>query len=182
MRVVGIDPSLVNTGLICVEGTPGSWQVSNLSLFTTKSAASSNDKKVATIRKNYDDLNRARILKNTILSFVENADFICVEIPQIGGAEMQARSMWMSGISLGIIAMLPEEKLVLLTPGEVKMVTANKKASKEEMCEWAYALYPNAEWPSRKYKGDIIKLVNNHHIADALACVVAGLKKQNLWI
>ena len=122
MRIVGIDPSLVNTGLVSVEGNPGAWAVSNLSVVTTKSAnqtpAVAKARKKAKIaplpvvRKNYDDLDRARELLEAILNFVKDADFICVEIPQIGGAEMQARSMWTSGVALGLIASLPPEKII----------------------------------------------------------------------
>ena len=191
MRIVGIDPSLVNTGLVSFEGNPGAWLVSNLSLVTTKSAnktaaklkADKKAKKIPTVavRKNYDDLDRARELLLKILDFVKDADFICVEIPQIGGADMQARSMWTSGVALGLIASLPPEKVIALTPTEVKNATGNKKASKEEMCDWAYALYPNAPWPARKFKGNMVRLVTNHHIADALASAAAGLEKKNLW-
>lgn len=191
MRIVGIDPSLVNTGLVALEGNPGAWLVSNLSLVTTKSAnhtaaqtkALKKAKKVVApvVRKNYDDLDRARELLEKILDFVKDADFICVEIPQIGGAEMQARSMWTSGVALGLIASLPPEKVIALTPTEVKAATGNKKASKEEMCDWAYSLYPNAAWPSRKLKGAMVRLMTNHHIADALASVAAGLEKKKLW-
>lgn len=192
MRIVGIDPSLVNTGLIAVEGNPGAWVVSNLSLVTTKSAnltaAKVKARKKAkaaplpVVRKNYDDLDRARELLAEILKFIEGADLICVEIPQIGGAEMQARSMWTSGVALGLIAVLAPEKVVALTPLEVKEATGNKKASKEEMCTWAYGLYPEAAWPTRKLKGELIPLVTNHHIADGLASIVAGLTKRGLWL
>ena len=192
MKIVGIDPSLVNTGLVSVEGNPGSWPMSNLSLITTKSAnqtaaqakAQKKAKKplLAVVRKNYDDLARARELLVTILDFVQDADFICVEIPQIGGAEMQARSMWTSGIALGLIASLPPEKVIALTPMEVKAATGNQKASKEDMCNWAYRLYPDAPWPSRKLKGEMVRLVTNHHIADALATIVAGAQKKSLWL
>lgn len=192
MKIVGIDPSLVNTGLVSLEGNPGAWSVSNLSLVTTKSAnktpaqikAQKKAKKTPTqpVRKNYDDLDRARELLEKILAFVEDADFICVEIPQIGGADMQARSMWTSGVALGLIASLSPEKVIALTPVEVKNATGNKKASKEEMCDWAYALYPNAPWPARKLKGNMVRLITNHHIADALASIAAGLEKKNLWL
>lgn len=191
MRIVGIDPSLVNTGLISLEGNPGAWLVSNLSLVTTKSAnqtaAQIKAHKKAkhtprpVVRKNYDDLDRARELLTKILDFVKGADFICVEIPQIGGADMQARSMWTSGVALGLIASLSPEKIIALTPTELKNATGNKKASKEEMCDWAYALYPTAPWPARKFKGSMVRLMTNHHIADALASAVAGLEKKSLW-
>lgn len=192
MRIVGIDPSLVNTGLVSVEGNPGAWAVSNLSLVTTKSAnqttAQAKARKKAknaplpVVRKNYDDLDRARELLEHILDFVKGADLICVEIPQIGGADMQARSMWTSGVALGLIACLPPSKIIALTPTEVKNATGNKKASKVEMCDWAYELYPMAPWPARKLKGNMVRLVTNHHIADALASIVAGLEKKNLWL
>ena len=180
MIIIGIDPSLVNTGLIRLKGTPGNWVMSNLSLVVTTSANPAGVKKKI-IRRNYDDLDRARALATAIMAFTVDADYICVEIPQIGGANMQARSMWTSGVALGVLSQLPASKLVELTPKEVKDITGNPKASKEEMCDWAYQTFPLAAWPTRKLKGAQVRLGTNHHRADAAAAAVAGLVKLKLW-
>lgn len=78
----------------------------------------------------------------SILDFTSDSDYICVEMPQTGGEHMQARSIWTSGIALGLIATLPAEKLICMTPRDLKLVAGKKDASKEEMWCLAYQLYP----------------------------------------
>ena len=191
MKIVGLDPSLTNTGLVKLEYThpidaptsamvpltsdPSHWSLTHLHLHETQATPSPKNKKEAKVRKNYDDLARARELLAVLLSFVSDADYIAIEIPQIGGQDMQARSMWTSGIALGLMAALPSAKVIPLTPLEVKHVTGNPKASKEEMCAWAYAMFPQAAWPTRTIKGNAEKLKKNHHLADATAACWAGI-------
>lgn len=188
MKILCLDPSFTATGIVILTGNKSNWNISTLDLLKTSSSASKMSKadllvpksKRAKIRKNYDDLDRAIDLYNRLQPYLENADYACIEIPQIGGQDMQARSMWASGIMLGMISTF-SVPIVRLTPAEVKNVTGNNTASKEDMCTWAYDLYPNAPWPSRKCKGEIQRLKTNHHIADALAAGVAGLTRLSLW-
>ena len=191
MKIVGLDPSLTNTGLVRLEyaapansiknpsavltSDPSHWSLTKLCLHETQATPAPKNKKDVKVRKNYDDLARARELLGVLLAFVADADYIAIEIPQIGGQDMQARSMWTSGISLGLVAVLPAEKIIPLTPLEVKQVTGNPKASKEEMCAWAYTMFPDAAWPSRTIKGISEKLKKNHHLADATAACWAGV-------
>ena len=190
MKIVCLDPSLSNTGFVVLQGTKGDWSLSNLGLLTTESSNAAAltkgrkdgipKSKIATLKKNIDDLGRAKLLIEGLDKIVVDADYVCVELPQIGGADMQARSMWSSGIVLGIIANL-KGPLVCVTPKDVKMVTGCATSSKEDMVSWATHLYPNAPWLKRKLKGEMVLLKTNHHIADALAAGVAGLTSINLW-
>ncbi len=172
MRIIGIDPSLAHTGLICLEGDIGAWALTRMHLVSTETEAAP--------RKNEDDLRRSMVWLAEVRPFIENADMLCVELPQIGGANMQARSMWTSGIALGLVASL-SPAVVALHPRQIKEVTGIKDADKAQMCNWAYQMYPAAAWPSRKVGGQQVPLVRNHHLADALATAVTGLILKNMW-
>jgi len=180
MRIIGLDPSLVNTGAVVLEGEPGAWGLLKMELFVTKNGNDGISIKER-VRKNHDDYFRASALYTWLSFFCDKSDLICLELPQIGGATMQARSMWTSGISLGLLAALSGDKM-LLNPSDIKNVVGNPSASKEDVCKWAYSIYPYAPWPSRKIHGAQVFLKNNHHISDALAAAVCGLQKKNIWL
>lgn len=170
MKILGIDPALVNTGLALLNHTNDKSSIIDLGLIVT---ASSKDKK---IRKNIDDYNRGVYLYTQLQPWIEKCDCVCVELPQIAGANVQARSMWSSGIALGIISSITKP-IVLLSPAEVKLITGSKTASKEEVIAWATALYPDAPWKKVKRKGELVLVEKNEHIADAVAAAHAGLTK-----
>lgn len=158
----------MNTGIALVEAVDGQITVLGLGLIVT--AASDG------VRKNYDDFDRAFCLRDALAPWVAQADVVCVEPPQVGGAATSSRSMWSSGITLGALVLI-DKPMVCLTPKQVKEVTGKATASKEEMCAWAYGVRPGAAWPSRRLKGADVRLVSDYHIADALAAVYAGLRR-----
>lgn len=170
MKILGVDPSLVNTGVILLDDITGNWEVTDMELIVTKAS------QLKGVRKNYDDYSRARELWDALTPWIDRADWLAIEIPQIAGANVQARSMWASGIALGTLATI-KKPMKWLTPKEVKEAIGNATASKTEMAEWAYKTHPNAPWPKRKFKGEMVPLENNHHLADALAAAHAGIKK-----
>lgn len=168
MKILGLDPALVNTGLALLNHNEGNNTIIDLGLIVTNS---SKDKKV---RKNIDDYNRAVLLFSSLQPWIDKCDCVAVELPQIAGANVQARSMWSSGIALGIISSI-KKPMVLLSPSEVKLATGNKTASKEEVISWATTLYPDAPWKRVKRKGELVLVEKNEHIADAVAAAHAGL-------
>lgn len=170
MNILGIDPALVNTGLALFNHTDGNNSIIDLGLIVTSSSGDKN------VRKNIDDYNRAVLLHTQLQTWISRCDCVCVELPQIAGANVQARSMWSSGIALGILASI-SKPVVVLTPSEVKLATGNKTASKEEVIAWATSLYPDAPWKKVKRKGEMVLVDKNEHIADAVAVVHAGLDK-----
>lgn len=170
MKILGVDPSLVNTGVILLDDITGDWKITDMELIVTKAST------LKGVRKNYDDFCRARDLWDALQPWFDRADWLSIEIPQIAGANVQARSMWASGIALGTLA-AAKKPMKWLTPKEVKEAIGNATASKEEMVEWAYKMYPDAPWPKRKFKGEMVPLESNHHLADALAAAHAGIKK-----
>lgn len=165
ITIAGIDPALRNVGL--VKGTldldSGIFHLASLKLLQTETS------KHKQVRKNSDDLERARIAYKGIQEFLVDVDLVCVEIP-VGS--QSARAMASYGISIGVIASI-DKPLIQVTATEVKMNGAGTKlASKVEMINWATTRYPMAPWLT--HGGKITQ--NNEHLADALAAIHAGAK------
>jgi len=72
--------------------------------------------------------------------------------------------------------------VVNVSPRDVKMVTGDKHADKEDMVRWAVEHYPNLEWPASTRKNDweimqngLYVKKNVEHMADACGVVKAGV-------
>lgn len=172
LRFASIDPSLRNFGLaigtidLGEEDLPISMK--SISLISTESDKSA--RKV--VRRNSEDLVRARKLLVNTRSVLKahDAKIIFCEVP-VGS--QSARSMASYGICIGLLAGLSDRPIIEVTPSEVKLTAVgNKTASKAEMIEWATALYPHLPW----VKGIKSKYADkNEHMADAIAAAHAGL-------
>lgn len=172
LKVVGIDPSMRNFGF--VKGTIDlnddnyALTIERLELVTTE--IDKETKKV--VRKNSDDLQRARKLHQAVQQFVGDANMVFAEIP-VGS--QSARAMASYGICLGVLASI-KKPLVQLTPTEVKLAAVgDKNASKEDMIAWATSAYPDANWLRTKRNGVVSFSKNNEHLADAVATIHAGI-------
>lgn len=168
ITVGGFDPALRNFGMAKGSLNLGTGDFCLLDLALSKSEASDNKK---TVRKNSDDLERARKQSNALLTFMEGVDLMMVEIP-VGS--QSARAMASYGISIGILSML-NIPMIQVTPAEVKMVTGHKNASKAQMIEWATQQYPDAPWLTQTRKGKLQYIGDNEHLADAVAAIHAGV-------
>jgi Holliday junction resolvasome RuvABC endonuclease subunit len=185
IKIVGIDISLSNLGLAV--GTyntdAAKFTVGNLILVSTE-LDKANRK---TVRKNSDDLRRARILQRALAFVVKDADVACVEMP-VGSKS--ARAMASYGMCVGVIASCTVP-LIELTPYEVKeAAVGHKQAAKEEMIAWGVVRYPYANWRRHERAGKVNgkggkelaswkvgdPKSDNEHLADACAAVEAGLK------
>lgn len=169
IRIAGLDPALRNLGM--VKGTldlqSGVFLPEELILVKTEST----DQKV--VRKNSDDLERARKIHIPMFTFLENVDLVCVEIP-VGS--QSARAMASYGISIGLLAAI-DKPLIQVTPTQVKLAGAGtKQASKIDMITWAVTQYPQLNWKYVMRKGIKDLTADNEHLADAVAAVHAGLK------
>ena len=168
IKILGIDPSLRNMGFAhaFVDIDTHEVEITHLALADTASA----DKKTAkVVRKNSDDLCRAKILHEALIHHCQDRIFAFVEVPH---GSQSARAMASYGICVGVLAACPIP-IIELTASEVKIAaTGDKQAAKEEMIEWAMGLHPNANWLRRAGK----PVLANEHLADAIACIYAGLK------
>ena len=176
MRIAGVDPSLSNFGMAKgnLDFDQGHPVFDLAELFLQESKSDKANAKV--VRKNSDDLNRARSLHDAMQEFIKDVDLVIVEVP-VGS--QSARAMASYGVCVGLLASIAQP-LIQVTPSEVKLAAVGSKtASKAEMITWATEMYPDAKWLRHKQKGQW-KLGNkNEHLADAVAAIHAGLATEN---
>jgi Holliday junction resolvasome RuvABC endonuclease subunit len=164
-----VDISLTNLGTVITTFDTESDKV--ISLDTVR-LTSTDGQAGKTVRKNSDDLRRARMLVRGLRVMSQACRLACVEMP-VGSKS--ARSMASYGICVGVMASC-SIPLIQVTPTEVKVAaTGNKNATKQEMIEWAVEKYPDAAWLRYKSKGQMELTASNEHLADALATVYAGI-------
>jgi len=171
IRVVGVDAAFRNFGIVAatVNSETLAINVMAMELFKTDGQAGK------TVRKNSDDIRRARII---LKGFHEYANVAAVAIAEVPTGTQSARASWTLGITVGILAACPVP-LIEVTPSEVKLASVgNKTASKSEMIKWAHDKHPEASWLKRKLKGEYVLLNENEHLADALASIYAGVQSQ----
>lgn len=170
INVVGIDPSLRNFGLVKASIGVDDLAVKVQSMHLAKSENGLKKKK--TVRKNSDDLDRARALYEAMEEACRGASFAFVEVP-VGS--QSARAMASYGICIGVLAgcSIP---VIQLTPTEVKLAgTGIKTATKDEMIEAATAWQPDAPWLRTKRAGKMELIADNEHLADACFAIKAGM-------
>lgn len=168
IKVVGFDPSFRNFGLAWAEVNINTLDIEakRVQLVTTESRLTKE------VRKNSDDLRRAKELIRGIKMATVDQTFAICEVPQ---GSQSARASWTLGIALCAVATCPIP-MIQVSPTEVKMATVGKKnASKQEMIDWAMSLYPDVNWLMRKSKGKLVPTNANEHLADAVAVIHAGV-------
>lgn len=168
ITILGVDPALRNMGLArCIFDTETEViEVERLRLVQTDSQSGK------TVRKSSDDLRCAQFLHQHLCEEAYGASLIAAEVPT---GTQSARGAMSNGISLGVLACAPLP-IIEVNPTEVKMATVGKKnASKQEMIDWAYGLYPQANWLTKKRKGEVTLTNANEHLADAIAAVKASI-------
>jgi Holliday junction resolvasome RuvABC endonuclease subunit len=170
ITVAGLDPSLRNFGM--VKGTvdtaqPDTFRLQQMALQETTAGA-----KTKQVRKNSDDLERARLLYRTMTEFLQGVELVMVEVP-VGS--QSADGMKSYGVCLGLLSTIGLP-MIQVTPTEVKLAAVGTKtASKLDMIHWAVDKYPTASWFTRKLLGKHTLTNKNEHLADAVAAVHAGM-------
>jgi Holliday junction resolvasome RuvABC endonuclease subunit len=169
IKLVSLDPALSNLGIAVLDYDLDADQLDLKSLRLVQTEAS----KHKTVRKNSDDLERARLLFQGMTDACDNCHIAIAEIP-VG--TQSARGAMSNGIALGVLAGCPIP-LIQVSPTEAKMASVGiKTATKDEMIEWAMKHYPHKDWLLRRSKGQVVPLKDNEHLADAVAIAVAGVK------
>lgn len=127
------------------------------------------------VRKNSDDLRRSRELLNAIKAWEARSDVLMAEIPT---GTQSARGAMSNGMVIGVLSAITKP-LIEVSASEAKKVAVGRStATKQEMIDWATALYPNAPWLRRHGKKDGVFKADNEHLADAVAIAHAGIKTQ----
>jgi hypothetical protein len=177
LRIAGLDPSLSNFGIVKAFVDTDTLELNPYDLILVKTAPEKDKATRKQVRKNSEDLERARLLHKGMMTNLTDVALAFAEVP-VGS--QSARAMASYGVCLGILAACPVP-LIQVTPTEVKMAAIGKPdASKLEMIAWATGKYPEAPWlrydrNGKTYKkGDIADA--NEHLADATAAIEAGLR------
>lgn len=171
MKIIGVDPSLRNFGIVeaTLDIKTMKFKIDNMRLIESED----NAKKQKTVRKNSDDLRRAKLLHDGFVEACRDASFAFVEVP-VGS--QSARAMASYGICVGVLSACPIA-MIQVTPTEVKLAgTGIKSATKDEMIEAAVAAHPYAKWLTRKSKGELVLMNDNEHLADACWAIQAGIE------
>jgi Holliday junction resolvasome RuvABC endonuclease subunit len=169
VNVLGLDPSMSNFGMAIgfINVSTNTLTMDRLSLQKTVPA------KVKSVRKNSDDLYRAKQLYLAMTAELATVDLVMVEIP-VGS--QSARAMASYGVCIGVLAAV-NKPMIQVTPTEVKMATAGTKtASKANMIKWATNEYPYLNWLTKKQKGVVSYTGDNEHLADAIGAIHAGMR------
>ncbi len=174
IRVLGMDVSMNNFGIAKTTVDLDTLKVTVESVQLIQPAlADESSRRV--VRKNSDDLRRARWLQDNMIAACESFDLVAVEMP-VGS--QSARAMASYGVVIGVMASckLP---MIEVTPMDVKLSGAgHKTATKEEMIEWAVGKHPETNWKRRMLKGQSVLTKDNEHCADAIAAVYAAIGTQ----
>lgn len=127
------------------------------------------------VRASAKDYAACRTMYTKLQSYIQHF------APQIMFAEMPTGSQSANGMkSYGISLMLLGTigcPVIQVSPQEVKVAAVDSKtASKDTMIKWAVKKWPEIQWLTRKYKGEIEILNKNEHIADACGAIEAGMQ------
>lgn len=166
MKILGLDPSMSNFGIVSavLDVDTLNFEIEDMELVAT---VPSKNKKV---RKNSDDLERARFIHSRLDKHLEGVSIVFVEVPH---GSQSARAMASYGLCVGILGCI-EVPIIQLTEREVKLGSVgNKTASKQDSINWATSMHPNAPW-LKNSKGGI--LGKNEHLSDAVCAIHAGLR------
>ena len=175
MQIVGLDPSMSNFGIAKATLDLDTLKFTVDELIVVKTEPESDKKTRKVVRKNSEDLERAKLLYKGAMEHTESAWMSFAEVP-VGS--QSSRAMASYGISLGVLAAIATKMpMIQVTPTEVKVVATNcKTATKKEMIEAMMTKYPDAPWPMRKSKGVMVPIDGEcEHLADAVAAIEAGL-------
>lgn len=169
IRVVGLDPSMSAFGMSSGILDLNTGDLNDLRIKVVETAST----KTKQVRKNSDDLERARKIQKHLHEMLLGADLVCVEIP-VGS--QSARAMASYGMCIGLLSSI-NIPMIQLTATELKVAaTGNKNASKKDMIDWATKTYPDAFWYTKKVKGVTTFTNKNEHVADATAAIHAAVK------
>lgn len=172
IKVVAFDPSMTNWGVckasVCLETSR--IVIDGLVLIQTKSESKKG------VIKQSDDIRRAKEVRHGMMAACIGRAIAISEIPFMNPGSY-ASANFNAGLVTGVLASCPVP-LIQVFPRDVKLVTGDKNADKDDMMAWAFEKYPDAPWITRKLKGKAVRTKANEHLADAVAALHAGIETQ----
>lgn len=180
IKILGQDPSMQNWGVSVLELDLDTFELTPIAqkVLTNKKKDSAKKKQV---RQSSIDFERASDLYKDLHEFIQehNPAFTMVEMP-VGSQSASAMKGY--GIVMGVLGSLAQYgyKLPVVQVSELENkinAVGKRTATKKEMIEWAMKKYPNADWKTRKLKGEVVSVDGyNEHLADAIGAADAGIQ------
>lgn len=173
VKIAALDLALTHAGMALLE-VPAQAHITEKDVKVIKTHLVVTERqKTKQVFQNSDDLRRLKDVYFHVKSYVSEADIVIAEIPS--GAQ-NARAALTFGAVLGMLSTI-EKPLIQVQKIDRGMVVAGRKSvSKLEVIEWATKHWPDANWKTRKLKGEAVFTNDNEHVADALAIAVAGTR------
>lgn len=165
LSILGLDPSMSNLGIAWATYDFATGKLT-VSAVETVSPVINQSKQV---RQNSKDLDRARQLYKALSEAVKSADLICVEIPH---GSQSSRAMASYGMCIGLLASI-SKPVIEVSARQVKAVTGNLQATKEQMIAWALEAHPDL--PLSQWQGKV-NVSKAEHQADAVAAIHAAMQ------
>ena len=164
MKFLAIDSSLANTGVAIGNITPRRQiTIESIHLSTTEKT------KKKQVRASSDTIARCRKTYDFIHALIEKHEPQVVFVETPSGSQSSA-GMKSYGATCQLIAGISPAP-IQVTPDEVKVAFMDSKtASKKDIIEKAYTIFPNLKWCWHAGKLQ----AKNEHMADAIAIVYAG--------
>lgn len=170
VTVAGLDPSFRNWGVAEATLDLESGILTTPSLSVIKTAEEAKGKKV---RQNSYDLEAAEELAKAMSQLIPTTKIFFVEVPH---GSQSASSMKGYGVCIGILGYMRAQGATIIEVSESeskKVFTGKRTATKTDMIDAAYELYPEANWPKR---GGKIVAGSAEHMADAIAAIHSGVQ------
>jgi Holliday junction resolvasome RuvABC endonuclease subunit len=171
IRIIGLDPSLRNTGVAIADYslTTGKLDLVDLILIQTEKMEDGTK-----VRQTSDDLKCAQHIIRSLRKIVADHKPV-IAASEISVFSKSARAMLTNGICVGVLASIPVPVIEVHLLEVKRAAGGEKTSSKDFMVQWAVGQWPNANWRTRKLKGDVVLLKENEHLADACAAISAGI-------
>jgi Holliday junction resolvasome RuvABC endonuclease subunit len=168
--VIGIDPSLCNTGIAVMELQPNGERLLGVSVVRT--APSAKRRKVLAAE---DGARRVAEIVAALDAAIATARpvALAVEAPAGSKGAQAARALALAFGAVIAVAKVRGLPLVQVQPGDVKRAMCRQKgASKDDVILAVEARYPEVEWPTPQGVWE--------HAADAVGAIVAALDSETL--
>jgi Holliday junction resolvasome RuvABC endonuclease subunit len=170
IKILGIDPSQKNLGLVKAAFTPqgGKLAIIDMKLISTEKGSDTKQ-----VRKSSDNLRRAQEQATVLREWEKWADIVMSEIPH---GSQSASAMFSYGVCIGLLAWVSRPLIQISATETKKAAVGRSTATKREMIEWAEGLYPSAPWLRVRGNANGHIIDDNEHLADAIGVIHAGLK------
>ena len=164
---MGFDPSLCNWGWVLAKQSKGKLELVDMGTISVPAPKGHRYANEAFLERSYT------LLEAVLGLPYSGVEGIYAEAP-VGSQSASAQASYAAcNTILAVLQWYYEIPITIVRNKDVKLVTTNPKASKQDMVDWATFRYPSHLWAVKNNR----YLLKNEHQADAIAALVVGLKE-----